>query len=55
LETGRSYRVSNQGSAVGGDKSHFVIRQKLLGEDGSVRKGVAIVKQQHAVYYAPFV
>jgi hypothetical protein len=28
-----------------GDDSHFVFRQKLLGEDGSVRRGVLIVKQ----------
>ena len=26
------------------DDSHFVFRQKLLGEDGSVRRGVVIVK-----------
>jgi hypothetical protein len=28
-----------------GDDSHFVFRQKLLGEDGSVRRGVVLVKQ----------
>jgi len=28
-----------------GDDSHFVFRQKLLGEDGSVRQGVVMVKQ----------
>jgi len=28
-----------------GDDSHFVFRQKLLGEDGSVRRGVGMVKQ----------
>jgi hypothetical protein len=27
------------------DGSHFVFRQKLLGEDGSVRRGVFMVKQ----------
>jgi hypothetical protein len=29
---------------VGGDDSHFVFCQKLLGEDGSVRQGVVVVK-----------
>jgi hypothetical protein len=28
-----------------GDDSHFVFRQKLLGEDRSVRRGIVIVKQ----------
>jgi len=28
-----------------GDNSNFVFRQKLLGEDGSVRRGVVMVKQ----------
>ena len=28
-----------------GDDSDFVFRQKLLGEDGSVRRGVVMVKQ----------
>jgi hypothetical protein len=28
-----------------GDDSHFAFRQKLLGEDGSVRRGVVMVKQ----------
>jgi hypothetical protein len=28
-----------------GDDSHFVFRQKLLGEDGIVRRGVVLVKQ----------
>ena len=28
-----------------GDDSHFVFRQKLLGENGSVRRGVVMVKQ----------
>jgi hypothetical protein len=37
--------VSNQGSTVGGNDSHFVFRQKMLGEDGSVRRGVVMVKQ----------
>jgi hypothetical protein len=45
LEIARSHRVPNQGSTVGGDDSHFVLRQKLLGEDGSVRLGVVMVKQ----------
>jgi hypothetical protein len=28
-----------------GDNSHFAFSQKLLGEDGSVRRGVVMVKQ----------
>ena len=28
-----------------GDNSNFVFRQKLVGEDGSVRRGVVMVKQ----------
>jgi len=28
-----------------GDDSHFVFHQKLLGEDGSVRRGIVMVKQ----------
>jgi hypothetical protein len=28
-----------------GDDSHFVFRQKPLGEDGSVRRGVVMMKQ----------
>ena len=28
-----------------GDESHFVFCQKLLGEDGHVRRGVVMVKQ----------
>jgi hypothetical protein len=28
-----------------GDDSHFIYRQKLLGEDGSVRQGAVMVKQ----------
>jgi len=28
-----------------GDDNHFVFRQELLGEDGSVRRGVVMVKQ----------
>jgi hypothetical protein len=31
--------------AVGGDDSHFVFRQKLLGDDENVRRGVVMVKQ----------
>jgi hypothetical protein len=45
METGRSHRVPSEGSTVAGDGSHFVFRQKLLGEDGNVRLGVIIVKQ----------
>jgi hypothetical protein len=44
LETGRSHRVPNHGSTVGGNDSYFFFRQKLLGKDGSVRWSV-IVKQ----------
>jgi hypothetical protein len=28
-----------------GDDSHFVFHQKILGEDGSVRRGVVMVKK----------
>jgi len=28
-----------------GDKSNFVFRQKIVNEDGSVRRGVVMVKQ----------
>ena len=28
-----------------GDDSHFLFRQKLMGEDGSVKRGVVMVKQ----------
>jgi hypothetical protein len=28
-----------------GDDSHFLFRQKMLGEDGSVRRDVVMVKQ----------
>ena len=28
-----------------GDDSHFVFRQKLVGEDGSVRRGIVMAKQ----------
>jgi hypothetical protein len=45
LEIGRSHRVPNQESTVGGGRQPFVFRQKLLGEDRSVRWGVVIVKQ----------
>jgi hypothetical protein len=38
LEIGRSHRVPNQGSTVGGKDGHFVFRQKLLGEDESGRR-----------------
>jgi hypothetical protein len=37
--------VQNQGSTVGGDDRHFVFRQKLLGEDVNMRRGVVMVKQ----------
>jgi hypothetical protein len=43
LEIGRSHRVPIQGHMVG--DSHFVFRQKVLGEDGSVRGGFVMVKQ----------
>jgi hypothetical protein len=46
MEIGLSRWVPNQGGTVGGwDDSHFVFRQKLLDEDGSVRRGVVMVKQ----------
>jgi hypothetical protein len=43
-------RQKSQGAKSGdygwlGDDSHFVFLQKLLGEDGSVRRGVVMVKQ----------
>jgi hypothetical protein len=44
LEIGRGHGVPNQGSTVGGDDSHFVFCQKLLGEDGSERQGIVVVK-----------
>jgi hypothetical protein len=31
---------------IRGDDSHFVFRQKILGEEESVRRGVVMVKQQ---------
>ena len=37
--------MPNQGSTVCGDDSHFLFLQKLLGEDGSVRWEVVMVKQ----------
>jgi hypothetical protein len=37
--------VPNQESTVGGDDSHVAFCQKLLGKDGSVRRGVVMVKQ----------
>jgi hypothetical protein len=43
LEIWRIYRVPNQVSGV--DDSHIVFRQKLLGENGSVRRDVVMVKQ----------
>jgi hypothetical protein len=44
LEIGRSHRVPNQESTVGGGWHPSLFCQKLLGEDGSVRQGV-MVKQ----------
>jgi hypothetical protein len=38
--------VPNQGVMVGGGKSHFVFRQKLLGENGTVRRRVVMVKHK---------
>jgi hypothetical protein len=35
----------NQGTMVSGGWQPFVLRQKLLGEKGSVRRGVVMVKQ----------
>jgi hypothetical protein len=35
--------MPNQGSTVGGGMKS--VRQKMLGEDGSVRRGVVMVKQ----------
>jgi hypothetical protein len=45
MEIGRSHRLPNHGSKVGGDDRHFLFRQKLLGEDGSVKRDVVMVKQ----------
>ena len=45
LEIGRCHRLPNQGVRWVGDDSHFVFRQKLLGEDGSVRRGIVMMKQ----------
>jgi hypothetical protein len=45
LEIGRSRREPNQGSTVGRGWQPFVFCQKLLVEDGSVRRGVVMVKQ----------
>jgi hypothetical protein len=45
LEIGGSHRVPNQGSTVGGGWQPFLFHQKHLGEDGSVRQGVVMVKQ----------
>jgi hypothetical protein len=47
LEIGRSHRVPNQGSTVGGGDNHFLFRHKLSGEDGSERRGVVMVKLRH--------
>ena len=43
--------MPNQGSTVGGGNSNFVFRQKLLGEDGSVRRCVVMVK--HPGLFSP--
>jgi hypothetical protein len=45
LEIGKRHRMPNQGSKLGGGWQPFVFRLKLLGEDGSVRRGVVKVKQ----------
>jgi hypothetical protein len=44
-EIGISHMVPNQGSTVGGGRQTFAFRQKLLGEDGSVRRGIVMGKQ----------
>jgi hypothetical protein len=45
LETERSHRVPNQGSAVGGLWQPFSVSPGTVGDDGSVRRGVVMVKQ----------
>jgi hypothetical protein len=45
LEIGRSHRVPNTWCSVDGDENHFIFRQKMLGEDRSVKWGVVMVKQ----------
>jgi hypothetical protein len=50
LEIGRSHRVPNQGSTVGGHDSHLVFRQKLLG----MRRGVVMVKAARSFFSPKF-
>jgi hypothetical protein len=46
LEIEITHRVPNHGSTVGGgDDSHIVLRQKLLGEDGSLGRDIIMVNQ----------
>jgi hypothetical protein len=45
LEIERTHRVQNQKVWWVGDDSHLVFRQKLLSKDGSVRRGVVVMKQ----------
>jgi hypothetical protein len=49
----RSNRLPNQESRWVGDDSHFLFRQELLGEDGSVRGGV-VMKQQPGQFSPEF-
>jgi hypothetical protein len=37
--------MPNQRSTVGGDKNYFIFSNKLLDEEGNVRRGVVMVKQ----------
>ena len=41
FEIGRSHRVPNQESMLGGDDSHLGFRHKLVGEGGSVRRALS--------------
>ena len=45
LEIGRSHRCQIRGVRWVGDNSNFVFRHELVGDDGSVRRGVVMVKQ----------
>jgi hypothetical protein len=45
LEIGRSQRVPIRGVRWVENDRHVVFRQKLLGEDGSARRGVVMLKQ----------
>jgi hypothetical protein len=51
LEIGRNHRVPIRGVRWEGDDNHFVFRQKLLDEDGSVSRGVVMVK--HSSLFSP--